>query len=419
MDESIDSVDVNLESKHEHIAIIGGGLVGLSVALSLLHCNQKTPTRLKQIVLIDPVHPTQIAANSIKSKTVAISYGSRIIYESLNFWHTIHHLAEPIKSVQVSIQNSCATTTLLASQSHVPALGYVIPDSDLIMALWRHLEADECFIMKQAELESIVFSGSQSTLKILENNKTLHLTADLVILANGNNTAFHKKLGFIPTCKSYKQTALVASLKHQYPHMGCAFEHFTPDGPIALLPCQSNTQTSSSLVWVMSTDQAGKKKQASDVQFLEQIPKQFTNQLGHFTQVEARQTFPVILSTHSEPVRPGLLLMGNADNTLHPVAGQSYNLALRHAMTLVSVLSQASSQYALGHLYHLNAYRNQQRMDTMRTIFFTDQLVKQAASTKKRSSRLLFSLGLFAAHHVPCLNHMISHYGMGLVGYGE
>ncbi len=408
-----------MKTRHYDIVIVGGGLMGLSIAATLLKHHDQNQMRSLNLALIDSSSSSYPLSN-MTSKTIALSYGSRLIYESLDLWEDLLPCAEPIKTIHVSMHKNSASAQLIAEQYHLPALGYVIPEADIVKALLKKIKQYAgVTLYTESTVDNIQFIDRNPEIMLnKEESKSYHLKSSLVILATGGNDSLKKNMGFVSQSKSYEQTAIVANLTHQYPHMGQAFECFHPSGSIALLPCHHQYQTHSNLVWAMNTEEAKQCFSSSDSEFLLKLPRYFSKSLGCFQQIQERQSFPLTLNIAQEPIRPGVLLMGNAAHTLHPVAGQSYNLALRDATVLASILSRCPSRSLLGDINILRTYLDHQRADQMRVAFFTDQLASKPLKSNVCWSPLALNLGLSWVNHMPPIKNRIAQHCMGLIGSG-
>ncbi|MGH8485223.1 MAG: FAD-dependent monooxygenase, partial [Pseudomonas sp.] len=213
-----------------NLAIIGGGLVGASLALAL---QAGAKARGWKILLIEPFAPGDTFQPSYDARSSALSFGTRQIYERLGLWQAISRRAEPIRQIQVSDRGRFGATRLDALEEGVPALGYVVENAWLGQCLWKGLDADVVSWRCPAEV---------TAMQVLENGYRLSLNddtvveCDLAVLADGGRSGLREQLGIHDSQRPYNQSALIANITPSEAHCGQAFERFTDDGPMALLP---------------------------------------------------------------------------------------------------------------------------------------------------------------------------------------
>ena len=209
----------------------------------------------------------------------------------------------------------------------------------------------------------------------LEGEVEHHIEAGLLLVADGANSRLCQQLGVVTEEKPYGQSALVANVGSRQPHDSRAFERFTDEGPLALLPLLgvAGCEQRSALVWTLPPDSAEEMQHCSQEQFLARLQERFGYRLGRLRQVGERVVYPLTLSQSSEQVRQGVVVMGNAAHSLHPVAGQGFNLALRDVAELARIIADGVARgRAPGDLRVLQGYRERQRSDQVRTIGFSD-----------------------------------------------
>ncbi|OHC11114.1 MAG: 2-octaprenyl-6-methoxyphenyl hydroxylase, partial [Pseudomonadales bacterium GWC1_66_9] len=198
-----------------------------------------------------------------------------------------------------------------------------------------------------------------------------HLDCALAVLADGGRSDLREQLGIHVRQQPYGQTALIANLTPSEPHRGQAFERFTQDGPMALLPLADNR---CALVWTRPTGDAGRLLALDERQFLAELQQQFGYRLGAFRQLGARHLYALALVEAEEQVRPHLALLGNAAHSLHPIAGQGYNLSLRDTLCLAEGLLDSPAEP--GDFATLLRYQARQRLDQQLTVGFSDRLTR-------------------------------------------
>jgi 2-octaprenyl-6-methoxyphenol hydroxylase len=347
------------------LAIIGGGLVGASLALAL---QAGAKARGWQIVLIEPFAPGSSYQPSYDARSTALSYGTRQIYQRLGIWPSIAERAEPIAQIHVSDRGRFAAARLSAADEGVPALGYVVENAWLGHCLWQALDKDVISWRCPAEVLALHSLGDGYRLTLNDHST---LDCDLAVLADGGRSGLREQLGIAVSQQAYQQSALIANISVSQAHLGQAFERFTEAGPMAMLPLADNR---CALVWTRPSADAERLLQLDDRRFLAELQEAFGYRLGALHKVGSRHLYPLALTEAQEQVRPHLVVLGNAAHSLHPIAGQGYNLSLRDTLELAESL--LASDAPLGELACLQGYLERQRLDQQLTVGFSDQVTK-------------------------------------------
>lgn len=384
------------------LAIVGGGLVGASLALAL---QQGAKARGWNIALIEPFEPGSEYQPSYDARSTALSYGTRLIYQRLGVWERIAERAEPITQIHVSDRGRAGATRLDASDQQVPALGYVVENAWIGHCLWQALDDEAVTRHCPAEVEQMqaVAGGYRLTLTAGQV-----LDCDLAVLADGGRSALREQLGIAIKTTPYDQSALIANVTPGKPHGGQAFERFTDDGPMALLPLQDNR---CALVWTRPEEDAARLAALPEAAFLDELQQAFGYRLGGFQQVGARHLYPLMLIEAEEQVRSALVVLGNAAHSLHPIAGQGYNLSLRDTEALAAALLSSSAK--LGDIGVLQAYHRRQRTDQWLTVGFSDRLTRLFAGSALLSVAGR-NLGLLGLDLLPPAKAWFARQAMGL-----
>lgn len=384
------------------LAIIGGGLVGASLALAL---QEGARQRGWRIVLIEPFAPGNSYQPSYDARSSALSYGTRQIYERLGLWPALSARAEPIRQIHVSDRGRFGATRLSAESEGVPALGYVVENAWLGQCLWQALDAEVVEWRCPAEVTALQALGDGYRLTLNDGSQ---LDCDLAVLADGGRSGLREQLGIAVKTTPYGQSALIANISTAEAHQGQAFERFTDDGPMALLPLSENR---SALVWTRQGGDAQRLAALPDREFLAELQQVFGYRLGALTQVGARHLYPLSLIEASEQVRPHLVVLGNAAHSLHPIAGQGYNLSLRDTLALAEAL--LDSPATPGDFAMLQDYLRRQRLDQQLTVGFSDQ-VTRLFSTAQPLLVAGRNLGLLGLDLLPPAKHWFARQAMGL-----
>ena len=384
------------------LAIIGGGLVGASLALAL---QEGARQRGWRIVLIEPFAPGNSYQPSYDARSSALSYGTRQIYERLGLWPALSARAEPIRQIHVSDRGRFGATRLSAESEGVPALGYVVENAWLGQCLWQALDAEVVEWRCPAEVTALQALGDGYRLTLNDGSQ---LDCDLAVLADGGRSGLREQLGIAVKTTPYGQNALIANISTAEAHQGQAFERFTDEGPMALLPLSENR---SALVWTRQGGDAQRLAALPEREFLAELQLVFGYRLGALTQVGARYLYPLSLVEASEQVRPHLVVLGNAAHSLHPIAGQGYNLSLRDTLALAEAL--LDSPATPGDFSVLQDYLQRQRLDQQMTVGFSDQ-VTRLFSTAQPLLVAGRNLGLLGLDLLPPAKHWFARQAMGL-----
>jgi len=386
----------------QSLAIIGGGLVGASLALAL---QDGARARGWCIHLIEPFEPGHEYQPSYDARSTALSYGTRLIYQRLGLWEHIAERAEPILRIHVSERGSFGAARLDCTREGVEALGYVVENAWIGHCLWQALDDQVVVRHCPAEVERLEPGATGYRLSFTDGQQ---LECDLTVLADGGRSGLREQLGIQVSRRPYGQTALIANITPGKPHGGLAFERFTEDGPMALLPLQDDR---CALVWTRSQADAARLAQAHEAVFLGELQEAFGYRLGALQQVGARHLYPLTLIEAEEQVRSGLVVLGNAAHSLHPIAGQGYNLSLRDVEALSVALLRSDA--ALGDLAVLQEYARRQRFDQRVTVGFSDQVTRLFGD----SGRLVAAgrnLGLLGLDLMPAAKRWFARQAMGL-----
>jgi 2-octaprenyl-6-methoxyphenol hydroxylase len=345
-------------SEHFDVAIIGGGPVGAALALAL----RDSP--LKICVL--EARPANTASQD--ARALALSYGSRLLLTRLGVWDALHEVS-PISTIHISQKHSFGRAVLHAEELNVPDLGYVMPYPTLQNAMTAALQQSSVTTIYGASVTQLTQSDDQAVIGYLQNEKEHTLHTRLAVVADGGKLLVQQ---FPPKVRDYGQSALITHITCSSPQAKTAFERFTPQGPLALLPFKHGYE----LVWTAPHQAAQDMLAWDDEMFLDELHQHFGDRVGEFLSVGKRTCFPLGLrrAPQQSPM-PHVVLLGNAAQTMHPVAGQGFNLGLRDAWELSQEILDAKTE-DLGSETMLAAYRANRRTDREMGIRFTDGLVR-------------------------------------------
>ena len=334
-----------------------------------------------------------------------MSYGTRQIYQQLGLWQQIGQRAEPIAQIHVSDRGRFAAARLSAKDEGVPALGYVVENAWLGECLWRALDPQVVTWHSPAEVTRMQVTDTGYRLT-LNDQSSLH--CELAILADGGRSGLREQLGIGVSHTPYGQSALIANVSPEHGHHGQAFERFTEQGPMALLPLAVNR---CALVWTRASGDAERLLALDDAAFLDELQQAFGYRLGALRQVGARHLYPLALIAAQEQVRPHLVVLGNAAHSLHPIAGQGYNLSLRDTLALAQTLLGSSAP--LGDFATLQRYLRNQQSDQQLTVGFSDQVTRLFGSGEPLLTAGR-NLGLLGLDLLPPAKRWFARQAMGL-----
>ena len=384
------------------IAIIGGGLVGASLALAL---QGQAKARGWKIVLIEPFAPGDSFQPSYDARSSALSFGTRQIYEQLGVWQEVERRAEPIRQIQVSDRGRFGSARLDAAEEGVPALGYVVENAWLGQCLWQGLDGDVVSWRCPAEVTAMQAVEGGYRLQLDDDTS---LDCSLAVLADGGRSSLREQLGIHVRHRPYDQSAVIANITPGEAHRGQAFERFTEQGPMALLPLPDNR---CALVWTRLGTDAKRLVDLDERSFLAELQGVFGYRLGALRQVGVRHLYPLALVEAQEQVRPHLVVLGNAAHSLHPIAGQGFNLSLRDVQSLAEALLAGPQQP--GDLATLRGYHERQRLDQAMTIGFSDH-VTRLFGTRQPLLATGRNLGLLGLDLLPPAKRWFARQAMGL-----
>lgn len=349
------------------VAIIGGGMVGASLALML----SALPLR---VVLVEARPPEAEDQPSFDARTTALSNGSRDILTTLGVWDGLAAEATPIRAIHVSEQGRFGRAVIDAAGQGLLALGHVVPNRSIGRELWRRLRhAERIRVLSPASVREIATGDARVTLDLDAGRPPVH--ARLVVAADGAESLVRTQSGVAVTRRDYAQTAIVTSVSPARFHGHVAYERFTPQGPLAVLP---QAEGRCAVILTVDPDTARSAAALPEPEFLRLVQDRFGWRLGAFSQLGRRDLYPLALTAAAGNTASRVALIGSAAQGLHPIAGQGFNLGLRDAATLAEVLADAQAEGATdaGASESLARYAAWRARDRRSLIAFTDGLVR-------------------------------------------
>ncbi|MFA6921468.1 MAG: FAD-dependent monooxygenase [Gallionella sp.] len=340
------------------IAIIGGGPVGAALALAL------KDSRLKICLL----EARPLNAASTDARALALSYGSRLVLERLGIWDKLQDISL-ISTIHISQKQSFGRAVLRSTELAVPELGYVLPYPELQDALTSALQDGSVEMIYGASVTRLTGESDHAVVSYQLDGAEHTIKTRLAVVADGGKLLAEQHP---PKLRDYHQNALITHVTCANPVKGTAFERFTPQGPVALLPYKDGYE----LVWTASPERAEQMMAWDDATFLTELHQHFGDRVGEFLTAGTRTTFPLGLKRAPEQSpMPHTVLLGNAAQTMHPVAGQGFNMGLRDAWELAQEILDAAPEN-LGSEHMLADYKRRRRTDREAGIRFTDTLVR-------------------------------------------
>ena len=403
------------------LVIIGGGMVGASLAAAVLPVAEELGLRIA-LVEAQPLPPAAtgkpVYTPSYDARSTALAQGVRTLYRRMGIWPALEAHLTPIETIHVSERGRFGTTRLRAQEESVPALGYVVENHWLGQVLIRHLQAHQgrCLeLISPAEVKALEPLQQGQRVHLSQAGEEQVLEADLVVMADGGRSALRERIGIHYEETTYGQHALVANVSLDRPHRNIAYERFTAGGPIALLPGESlQGKARCGLVWTLADEALDEVLELDDAAFLARLQQTFGYRAGRFVAVGERFHYPLKLTLAQEQVRTGLVVLGNAAHALHPIAGQGYNLALRGVVALADlIIERRRAGLPLGAIDGLREFVERRHQDQQRTIGFSDYTLKLFTS-ENSLLRLGRGAGLQLLDVCPVAKTLFARAAMGL-----
>ena len=367
------------------VLIAGAGPVGAALALALRDSG----------LALGVLDARAADVGSDDPRPLALSHGTRLVLERLGVWPLLAP-ATPIARIHVSQRGGFGRVELDAAEARLPALGYVLDYTRLASVVTEALRGGWCDVLNGTALGAVRAEADAVACNVETSAGSGRLTARLLVVADGGITASGET-----RIVDYRQTAITARVASTAAHGGVAYERFTPEGPLALLPYGAKL----ALVWTMAPERARQLAETPESGFLAELGQAFGGRLGRFTAVERRATFPLALKVARELTGPRLVRVGNAAQTLHPVAGQGVNVGLRDAWELATELKRCRRE-DIGAARLLERYAARRRLDRGGGVWFTHSLVRLFSSDLP-PARLARGLGLVALGAMPPLKDFV------------
>ncbi len=393
--------------QHDYdILIVGGGLAGNCLALALKDAGL-------HMAIIEANTREQLHNSPAGDRALALSAGTVKMLQALNLWEDIESKATAIKDIHVSDRGHFGKARLSAKKQGVEALGYVISARDIETHVADRVEQSGIEQISPAWVAGLMSGLESVNANIKQEKKSLHLTAKLLVGADGGQSSVRRLLDIPQQVTEYGQTALVTTITSSLPHNNIAFERFTESGPLAMLPVNNEK---CSVVWTRSTEDAEALMLLSEEDFLCQLQQCFGYPLGLLGLTAPRRAFSLSLIRAESMVLGRVVIIGNAAHQLHPVAGQGFNLGMRDVVQLAEmIIKQQENNADIGEPAFLEAYAEIRQKDHDQTIGFTDNLVKIFSSDWLPLAAAR-SVSLVVMDHIPSAKSLLAKHAMGLAG---
>ena len=392
------------------IVIAGGGMIGTSLALAL------APLKLR-IAVVEAVARGAAQQPSFDDRSTALSRSSQRMFEAMALWPDIVAASTPIKSIHVSDKGRFGFSHIDAAQQKVEALGYVVINRVLGQVLQDALtKVDGLDLICPGTITGVATADNQVDVVVEEKDKSRSLSCDLLVAADGANSAVRDMIGISAARVDYEQWAVIGNVLPEKAPDNRAFERFTESGPVAMLPVADNR---AGFVWMLSPERAKEMLSLTDEEFTRQLQETFGYRLGKFSKVGKRAAYPLALTKANGLIARRSVIVGNAAHGLHPVAAQGFNLGMRDVAALCDCIADArnesSESFDCGNTAILENYAEWRRDDQGKVVRFTDGIVRLFGDARA-PVRTLRNLGMLAFDMIPGVRRTFAKHTMGLAG---
>ena len=389
---------------HYDLIIVGAGLAGNCLALALKNSSIK-------IAIIEAASREQLKCSPAGDRALALAAGTVQLLQSLDAWEGVADKATAIKHIHISDRGHFGKTRLSTAEQNIDALGYVIAARDIEEHLADLVAQTDATCLYETRVVGLMSGNEEINVSLKQRNQSLNLTAQLLVGADGGQSTVRHLLDIPQQVSDYGQTALVTSVQSTLPNQNTAYERFTEQGPLALLPIASKQ---ASVVWTRSQEQAEALMAGGEAEFLAELQACFGYRLGALKLIAPRRAFPLSLIRAESMVSGRAVIIGNAVHQLHPVAGQGFNLGVRDVSQLAELLiKQHQHQADLGALDLLSHFAKLRRQDHNKTIGFTNNVVR-IFSNDWLPVAALRNTGLALLDHLPFAKQLLARHAMGL-----
>ncbi|MEQ1088403.1 2-octaprenyl-6-methoxyphenyl hydroxylase [Acinetobacter seifertii] len=398
----------------QQVIIVGGGMVGLSLSLMLAKAN--IAVKLLEAVKYPNYDDQNVAPyhSSFDARNTALSRRSVQIYQKLGLWDALQQHATPILQVHITEQGSFGKARLVAEQEKVESFGQVIENAWLGRVLLTKVRQQPLIeLIDGVKVTALTQDAEQVHIEAQRGDELLKLESKLLIAADGRDSFCRQAIGVGVDVHDYDQVAIVTTVQTSKPHEQVGFERFSALGPLALLPLPGEYRRS--VVWPVKKGTEDEwLGEENDQHFLSALQQTYGDRAGKFEKTGKRFSYPLSQVLAHKQAVGRVILMGNAAHTIHPVAGQGFNLCLRDADVLLRYLvNQLSASDDIGNPDNLLAYEQARLSDQQRVIKFCDTVVR-GFSNQNPLLKLIRNTGLIAFDVIPGVKPLVANYAMGL-----
>ena len=398
----------------QEVIIVGGGMVGLSLALMLAKANIRV--KLLEAIKYPDYDDANLAPyhSSFDARNSALSRRTVQIYQELGLWEALQEHATPIYEVHITEQGSFGKARLKAEQEKVESFGQVIENAWLGRVLLQQVKQEALIeLIDGVQVTSLTQDADLAYIEAIRGQEKITLQSKLVIAADGRDSFCRKALGIGASEHDYDQMAIVTTVQTSKPHNHVGFERFSPLGPLALLPLPGEYRRS--VVWPVQKGTEGEwLGDENDQHFLDALQQTYGDRAGKFLKTGKRFSFPLSQVLAEKQAVGRVVMMGNAAHTIHPVAGQGFNLCMRDAYVLRRYLIEQNTQASdFGDAAMLLDYEKSRMTDQQRVIKFCDSVVR-GFSNQNPILKFIRNTGLVAFDTIPGIKPLVANYAMGL-----
>ncbi|HCE1777394.1 TPA: 2-octaprenyl-6-methoxyphenyl hydroxylase [Vibrio parahaemolyticus] len=389
--------------KQYDVVIAGGAMAGATLALAIEHLSRGA----LRVAVVEPFKAQSDQHPGFDSRSIALSYGTVNLLRHLELWSAIEPFSTPIEHIHVSDRSHAGMTDITKHDVGVEALGYVVELADVgrvYQELLTHSTAIDLYCPDSAK--HITRTQENVTIELASGEL---LNAKLLVAADGAVSQCCQQIGLELSEHDFDQVAVIANIVTQEPHQGRAFERFTENGPVALLPMSDNRM---SLVWCLRPDEAQIVMELSESEFLERLQQDFGWRLGAMQKVGLRARYPLLLRHRKQNISHRFAIVGNAAQTLHPIAGQGFNLGIRDVVTLAEELVKQGED--VGRYQGLIRFSQRREADRNETIWLTSSLV-HVFSNDLLAMRIGRNTALAAMDNLSIFKQPLLRHTLGLV----
>ena len=403
-------MSTSLQTEIYDVVIVGGGLVGASLACALSPLGLKT-------ALVEAVAFKAASQPSFDDRTLAVSASSCRILEGLGIWPKIRQSATPIREIHVRELGRPGRVIMQPGELGLDCFGHVVEARVFGAAMLETLPAlENVDFICPAEVTAAESDNEQATVDLRDENGRRRIRARLLVGADGARSFVREALGIESEQHDYGQTAVICNVVPEQDHRGRAFECFTPTGPLAVMP---HVNGRCGLIWCVPGAEVRDLLDMPDADFMEMANERFGGHLGRFTRMGRRSSYPLKLVRAKEDIRPRSVILGNAAHAIHPIGAQGFNLGLRDVAVLAEVLADEVRETARepdpGRFSLLQRYSEWRRPDQQGTIAYSDGLARIYSNPSRIASAARMA-GLVAHALVPPLRRQLAVRAMGFRG---